>query len=123
MQAKVAVVRKRRRHSEEFRARVVAASRQPGVSVSAVALANGLNANLLRRWIKESVERVPLRRQLAVNPVVGPMTVVPVAIESAEDRVGEGIRIDIRRAGVAVQLAWPATRIAELSGLLKDLLR
>jgi transposase-like protein len=102
---------------------VVAASGQPGVSVSAVAVANGLNANLLRRWIKESGERIRLRRQLAVSPVVGPMTVVPLAIESSEDRGDEEIRLDIRRAGVAVQLAWPATRIAELSGLLKDLLR
>ena len=31
---------------------VVAACLQPGVSMAAVALANGLNANLLRRWVK-----------------------------------------------------------------------
>jgi len=120
MVAKV-LVRTRRRHSEEFRAGVVAACRQPGVSVSAVALANGLNANLLRRWIKERAERLPARRQTALNPVVAPMTVVPVTIES--DAGGEAIRIDIRHAGIAVQLAWPAGRIAELSRLLKDLLR
>jgi transposase-like protein len=121
MQGKDSVLRKRRRHSEEFRKSVVAASRQPGVSVSAVALANGLNANLLRRWIKESGERVPVRRPSAVNPVVAPMTLVPVAVESGESV--EEIRIDIRRAGMAVQLAWPAGRLAELSGLLKELLR
>ena len=48
MRAKVAVDRKRRRRGEAFRAQAVAATRQPGVSVAAVALANGLNANLLR---------------------------------------------------------------------------
>lgn len=40
--------RERRRHSDEFN-RQVAACRQPGVSMAAVALANGRNANLLRR--------------------------------------------------------------------------
>lgn len=123
MQAKVVVVRTRRRHSEEFRARVVAACRPPGVSVSAVALAHGLNANLLRRWIKESGKRLPVRRQTTLKPAVAAATVVPVSIESGPWQSGDAIRIDIRRAGMAVQLAWPASRIAELSGLLKDLLR
>jgi transposase len=123
MQAKVALGRKRRRHGEEFRAWVVAACRQPGVSVAAVALAHGLNANLVRRWIKESAERLPVTRRRMADPVGEPLTVVPVTIESAEGRSDEAIRIDIRKSGMAVQLAWPATRVAELSGLLKDLLR
>jgi len=122
MQAKVAVKRKRRRYSEEFRARVVVACRQPGVSVAAVALAHGLNANLVRRWIKESAARLPVPRRPMTPPVVEPLTVVPVSIESATGRSEDAIRIDIRRSGMAVQLAWPATRATELSGLLKDLL-
>jgi transposase len=42
-----------RRHSEEFKARVIDLARQPGASTAAVALANGLNANMLRRWVRE----------------------------------------------------------------------
>ena len=41
--------RRRRTHSGEFKARVVEACRQPGISMASVALANGINANLLRR--------------------------------------------------------------------------
>jgi transposase-like protein len=41
--------RRRGRYSEAFKTQVVTAARQPGVSTAAVALANGLNANLLRR--------------------------------------------------------------------------
>jgi transposase len=41
-----------RRHSEEFKARVIDLARQPGASTAAVALANGLNANMLRRWVR-----------------------------------------------------------------------
>lgn len=123
MQAKVVVKRTRRRHSEGFKAQVMAACRQPGVSVAAAALAHGLNANLVRRWIKENTQRLPVPRRSMAHPIVEPQTVVPVTIESSEDRRDEAIRIDIRRSGMAVQLAWPATRTAELSGLLKDLLK
>jgi hypothetical protein len=42
-----------RRHSDEFKARVIDLARQPGSSTAAVALANGLNANMLRRWVRE----------------------------------------------------------------------
>ena len=44
----------RRRYSDEFKRKVVAACFEPGVSTAALALANGLNANLLRRWVVES---------------------------------------------------------------------
>ena len=46
--------RRRRRHSVFFKAEAVGACEQPGVSVAAVALARGLNANLLRRWVQEA---------------------------------------------------------------------
>lgn len=46
--------RRWRRHSEEFKARVIELARQPNTSVAAVALANGLNANMLRSWVRDS---------------------------------------------------------------------
>jgi transposase len=42
--------RLRRKHGAEFKAQVVAACRPVGVSIAAIAMANGVNANLLRRW-------------------------------------------------------------------------
>jgi transposase-like protein len=44
----------RRHHSAEFKAKVVEDCRGAGVSMAAVALAHGLNANLLRRWMVEN---------------------------------------------------------------------
>ncbi len=46
--------RRRGRYSDEFKRKVIGACRKPGVSTAAVALANRLNANLLRRWMAES---------------------------------------------------------------------
>ncbi len=40
----------RRRHSAELKAKVLAACDDPGASISGVALAHGLNTNLVRKW-------------------------------------------------------------------------
>lgn len=41
----------RRVHGAEFKAQVLAECQQPGASVAAVALAHGLNINLVRKWL------------------------------------------------------------------------
>ncbi|KXS30465.1 MAG: Uncharacterized protein AWT59_3409, partial [Candidatus Gallionella acididurans] len=50
--------RRRRQHAPEFKQGLVALCR-PGVSVSAIALAHGVNANLLRRWINQYQNELP----------------------------------------------------------------
>ena len=40
----------RRRHSAELKAKVLAACSEPGASISGIALAHGLNANLVHKW-------------------------------------------------------------------------
>lgn len=51
--------RRRRLHSDEFKADAVASCMQPGMSMAAVAIAHGVNANLLRRWVREAELRPP----------------------------------------------------------------
>ena len=46
----VRAVRRRRAHSAEFKRELVARSLEPGVSVAAIAMDNGINANLLFGW-------------------------------------------------------------------------
>src|ERR1700674_3571219 len=41
----------RRTYTLDYKLEVVRQCRKPGVSVAAVALAHGINANLVRRWI------------------------------------------------------------------------
>jgi len=45
--------RTRRRHSAAFKRELVERSLQPSASVSAIALENGINTNLLFRWRRE----------------------------------------------------------------------
>ncbi len=109
--------RGRRRHSEEFKRQVVEACLQPGVSVAAVALANGLNANYLRQLVRAHRESFERGEVLAVQPTA----VVPVRV--AESAPPVEIRLDLRRGGTTVQMAWPLEAAASLGQCLRELLR
>lgn len=69
----------RRRYDPAFKDRLVAACLEPGVSVSRLALEHGINANLLRKWIKKRRETHPL-------PPSSTSAFIPVRIESTSDR-------------------------------------
>ena len=63
--------RRRRRHSDEFKAAAVTACMQPGVSIAAVAMAHGVSANLLRRWVSDA-EMKPVVRTAVATPSAMP---------------------------------------------------
>lgn len=113
---------RRRRFSREFKAQIVAQCQEPGVSVSRISLDNGLNANMVRRWIKEA-RRVP--KAPATTPEFVPVN-LPAATsspgnESASDKRST-IRIEIPRAGGPVVVEWPAEQAHQCVALLRDLL-
>ena len=61
--------RRKRTHPEEFKQAVIAACCEPGASVAGIALANGINANQVRRWMRErGIE--PPSRSLPVRSIV-----------------------------------------------------
>ena len=98
----VAPTRHRRTHSIEFKTDMVKICRQSGVSVSAVALENGVNANLLRRWMKQ----FPIDAELPVVPT--PANLVPVQIEPVNTSpTNEDIQFDIRRGSTRINVRWP----------------
>jgi transposase len=116
--------RRRRTHSAHFKAEAVGACQQPGVSIAAVALARGLNASMLHRWVKQAEHS---RRPIAIRA-----TAPSVAIESGESFVpvalpsnpAEGpIRIEVRRRGGTVSVEWPASAAHECALLLRELMR
>jgi transposase-like protein len=49
--------RARRRHPEDFKQGVIQACMQPGMSIAAIALAKGLNTNMVRKWVIEAQAR------------------------------------------------------------------
>ena len=55
-------IRRRRHHPEEFKRTVIAACCEPEASVAGIAMANGINANQVRRWMRERGIEAPTRR-------------------------------------------------------------
>ena len=116
--------RRRGRYSEAFKTQVVTAARQPGVSTAAVALANGLNANLLRRWISESESpRAVVRANLAgATPAQPPFVALQMSTRS---QAPEGvIHIELQRAGTGttVRIQWPVSAARECAAWVREVL-
>jgi transposase len=77
--------RRRREHSEGFKRDLVARSLEPGVSVAAIAMDSGINANLLFGWRRRHLQSLA-RAEPA--PVRSPAAVLlPVSIESCPREV------------------------------------
>ena len=114
--------RRRGRYSEAFKTQVVTAARQPGVSTAAVALANGLNANLLRRWISESESpRAVVRANLVgATPAQPPFVALQMSPRSATPE--SVIHIELQRAGTTVRIQWPVSAGHECAGWVRDVL-
>jgi transposase len=119
----LAAGRRRRRHSEEFKATVVEACRQPGVSMAAVALANGLNANLLRRWVTERggvrIEEPAEDQAPASGVEFVPLQLLRQPVSAAARQ----IQIELRRGATTVSVSWPLEAAGECAAWLRGWLR
>lgn len=81
----------RRRHDAQIKAKVLAACNEPGASISAVALAHGLNANLVRKWrhgrgLKRAGIAPPSSAAAAAMPVVAATPAMSAPLLSAQAR-------------------------------------
>ncbi|MDD5058947.1 MAG: transposase [Sideroxydans sp.] len=92
-----------RRHPTEFKRQLVALC-QPGVSTSAVALAHGVNTNLLRRWIKQYAGELP-------SQAIAPSKLVAVQVDlPVETPMDDVIEISIQKNTTRINIRWPGTQ-------------
>lgn len=120
--------RRRRLHSDEFKANAVASCMQSGMSMAAVAMANGINANLLRRWVQAAEmhpdsalpDASPMpKRQVADAPA--PVAFVPMQLPAKV--AAADIRIELRRGNTSISMAWPIDSAGECASWVRELLR
>jgi transposase-like protein len=97
----------RRQYRPEAKRSLLQQCARPGMSIAAVALANGLNANVLRRWI--------LQDQRAVAGVVKPAaaTMLPVVVREAVDSAAASR--SAADAGAPIEIEIGSARIRLLS--------
>jgi transposase len=129
----------RRVHGAEFKAQVLAECQQPGASVAAIALAHGLNVNLLRKWLvgrgikrtglaaPRTVMRKPAgaadrsAASLQFMPVeIAPASVVSSAAE-AESPTSEEILVQLTRGATRLSVRWPSAQAAACTAWLREL--
>ena len=113
----------RRRHAAELKARVLGAWNEPGASVAAVALAHGLNANLVHTWRRgvAAVARAPASP--SAGHVAGEFIALAMPSRQAVSAVPADIRIELRRGATSVAVSWPVAAADQCAAWLRGWLR
>jgi transposase len=89
--------RRRREHSAEFKRELVARSLEPGVSVAAIAMGSGINANLLFGWRRRHLESVAQAEQPSARFPAA--VLLPVSIESGPREIHSAAPAPSARSG------------------------
>src|ERR1700675_3377770 len=139
----------RRRHGAEFKAKVLAACEEPDASISGVALAHGLNANLVRQWragrgvklagvtlTPPGPSKTPKSPASTTSPLLGATpefvaiemsapakTVARVAADPAEAAPSAEplIQIELRRGALHLNVRWPSSAAGDCTAWLREL--
>ena len=97
-------------YDREAKRELIEASMQPGVSVAGIALRHGINANLLRTWIRRyqlgGEERLGVGSQAAMAQASPPAFIPVVPAKSVkpsrsrlEAQLPNGVRLDLSQVG------------------------
>jgi transposase len=107
----------RRRYSAEQKLQVMAECEVAGNSVAKVAMARGINANVVHRWRQLARDTSAPRTESAGQFVPVSLTGAP-----AQAKVPD-IQIQLRRGPTAVTITWPVAAATECATWLRELLR
>ncbi|WP_235953537.1 IS66-like element accessory protein TnpA [Noviherbaspirillum galbum] len=108
---------RRRRHSAAMKAQILAECERPGASIAAVAMAHGINANLVHKWRARAV-----RRQGA-TVAASAASFVPVPLPAAGIAACPELRIELCRGPVKAIVSWPLAEAAQCAAWLREVLR
>lgn len=127
----------RRMHGAEFKAQILAECQEPGASVAAVALAHGLNVNLVRKWlVGRGIKRTGLpaprtvtrMQPAAAEPAAASLQFIPVELAPAATATNEAtapsvsdIHIELTRGGTQLCVRWPSTQADSCATWLREL--
>jgi transposase len=119
--------RKRQERSPELKAQVLVECEQPGASVAQVALAHGINANLVHGWRRLERERRQVATDAvtaagaALKPVMEPLPFVPVTVTPSTSEAT--IEIELRRGALTMKATWPLSAATQCATWAREILR
>jgi transposase len=89
----------------------------PGASVAKVAMAHGINANVVHRW------RQLAREERAAVPAAGG-EFIPVSLPTMSTSPNTSdIQIQLRRGTTSMTITWPVSAAADFAAWMRELLR
>ena len=112
-----------RRYSTMTRAPVVAQCAEFGASVAKIALANGINANAVHRWLKlagggDTKAATKTGEFIALPLTMAPPPRPPITSESAV----ADLHVGLRRSAITMSITWPSSPAAEFAFWTRDVL-
>ena len=107
----------RRRHGAEFKEQVLAECTKPGASVARVALAHGLNTNLVHKWRREAA------RGNAAATSEAAALFVPLQMATPSAAPAPDIRVELRKGALMVNVRWPESSAQSCALWLRGLLK
>ena len=133
--------RTHRTYTAEFKAQMVAACQQPGASIAALAGRQGMNANVLHRWLKEHANgghhqlvRPGKPHALAINPFgpFGPFgppeptapAFLPLQLTAPTPGLRDTqIKAELRKGALSMTIAWPVSAATQFANWATALLK
>ena len=114
---------KRRYYSLQLKAEVMQQCRQSSASVAGVALAHGINANIVHRWLHEDERAALLLRAQSFMPVT--LEKVPPALTAVSQAPSAttDIRVEVHKGTSTITVNWPLEGAASCSAWLREWLR
>lgn len=120
--------RSRRKHSPKFKAAVLAACHQPGVSVAAIARQYDLNDNIVHKWLADArrsadPDSSSLTNSRDISPASPALTFMPIQIADQPTSSPVPIRLHFRQGQRDLSIEWPADQAQACLALIQALLR
>ena len=108
-------------YTAQFKAELVAACQQPGVSIAALAGQHAMNANVLHRWLKEH-QRSGRHQLAAHSPAAALETThclaafIPVQLPApASQPEAREIKVELRKGQLSMVVTRPVSAAAEFA--------
>jgi transposase-like protein len=101
---------------------VIEAASQPGVFVAAIALVNGMIANLLRRWITMAHGREMMMGSVTgTSPAV--QGFVPISMPMPTPGSDRDVRIELSCGSMSIKVSWPVSAAGACALWVREVMR
>ena len=113
--------RTHRTYTAEFKAQLVIACQQPGASIAALASGQGMNANVLHRWLKEHAHngchQLIKQSRSVTSAATSPVPAfVPVKLTVTEpEPAGAEIKAELRKGALSMHITWPVSAATQFA--------